>query len=373
MSLEEQLRMAVDRKAATPLHLQIQRELEAMLRRGELRPGDHLAGEMELARAIGVNHQTVRKALGALALQGTLERKRKSGTFVRDAGGARSASVGFFYFREAVEYMGKVAEDLQEFLGASGVDLKVVGYELDYFGHHDLCGEVRSKGLAAAIVVTVPTEACRANLLRLEAAGFPHVRFDNVFFDDELSSPLVRVNHAEAARRMFERLWADGHRNIGIVVNRHDDFPAQAYRGFYADKPWRREEWLASVEYSGPSAGWKLRPGALIARGYLELNPDVTAVVPQSPLLCVDFLRQAAAMGKRIPGDLSVACLRDAEYLEMASPPVTANRRPWREMAKAAADKALDAIVHWPPPEAGRLAVVEEILVERGSVGPASR
>lgn len=61
----------------------IQRIRSALLR-GELKPGDKLPSELDLAKSLGVARPSVREALKILESLGVLEIRRGSGTFVSD-------------------------------------------------------------------------------------------------------------------------------------------------------------------------------------------------------------------------------------------------------------------------------------------------
>jgi GntR family transcriptional regulator len=65
-------------------HAAIEQDLAARIARGELRPGQRLPAERELAAAHRVSRMTVRQALGALAGRGLIERGVGRGTFVAD-------------------------------------------------------------------------------------------------------------------------------------------------------------------------------------------------------------------------------------------------------------------------------------------------
>lgn len=65
-----------------PLHHQVYLDLKAALDEGEMRPGEQLPPERELARRYGCSLITVRRALDELAREKRLERTRGRGTFV---------------------------------------------------------------------------------------------------------------------------------------------------------------------------------------------------------------------------------------------------------------------------------------------------
>jgi GntR family histidine utilization transcriptional repressor len=69
--------------AAPPLHRRIRAEIEARIVSGEWPPGTRIPAETELAATYGCARMTVNKALSELAADGLIERRRKSGSVVR--------------------------------------------------------------------------------------------------------------------------------------------------------------------------------------------------------------------------------------------------------------------------------------------------
>ncbi|MGP4113490.1 FadR/GntR family transcriptional regulator [Streptomyces sp. 4N509B] len=67
-----------------PLHKTVQDEIRHYITAHELRPGDPLMPEAELARLFGVSRNSVREAVKALESTGVLETRRGSGVFVKD-------------------------------------------------------------------------------------------------------------------------------------------------------------------------------------------------------------------------------------------------------------------------------------------------
>ncbi|WP_158931059.1 FadR/GntR family transcriptional regulator [Acidisphaera sp. S103] len=66
------------------LYEQIAAQIEDLVRQGELKPGDRLPSEAELARTLGVSRPSVREAMIALETVGLVEVLTGSGTFVRE-------------------------------------------------------------------------------------------------------------------------------------------------------------------------------------------------------------------------------------------------------------------------------------------------
>jgi DNA-binding GntR family transcriptional regulator len=75
----------LDRSSPMPLWFQLARQLEAAIGRGDLRPGQRLDNEVELAERCGLSRPTVRRAIEDLVGQGLLVRRRGVGTQVVQA------------------------------------------------------------------------------------------------------------------------------------------------------------------------------------------------------------------------------------------------------------------------------------------------
>lgn len=65
-----------------PLYRQVKRELQVLIERGRLRPGDTLPSETEISQALGVSIGTLRRAVDELVHENLLVRRQGRGTFV---------------------------------------------------------------------------------------------------------------------------------------------------------------------------------------------------------------------------------------------------------------------------------------------------
>ena len=88
-----------------PLYRQIEEDLRARIRSGDLRPGAQLATEQDLMEDYGVSRATVRQALAPLIGQGLLEIRRGLGTYVA-APRFEHTIGGFYSFSREIERHG---------------------------------------------------------------------------------------------------------------------------------------------------------------------------------------------------------------------------------------------------------------------------
>src|SRR5271165_4691282 len=74
--------MPANHRNGTPVYKKIQNSIRKRIEADELRPGDAVASERELAKSHKVSLMTARHALAGLEREGLVERRRGAGTFV---------------------------------------------------------------------------------------------------------------------------------------------------------------------------------------------------------------------------------------------------------------------------------------------------
>lgn len=139
-----------------------------------------------------------------------------------------------------------------------------------------------------------------------------------------------------AMARMVAWLVRIGHRRIGLIAGPDHSITARERELGYLDA-------LADHELDrGPSlivAGDNgFASGAEGAALLLEVSPRPTAIIACSDEMAAGVMQAAARSGLSVPGGLSIAAFDDTSLAEQVTPPLTAMRVPWAEMAQAAAE-----------------------------------
>src|SRR6185369_12535913 len=73
---------AIDAERRGTSFAEVVAQLREMIHNGELRPGDRLPPERDLAKLLGVSRPTLRAGIRSLAAVGVLESRQGAGTFV---------------------------------------------------------------------------------------------------------------------------------------------------------------------------------------------------------------------------------------------------------------------------------------------------
>jgi GntR family transcriptional regulator len=74
--------MQVDFDISQPIYQQVIIEIQRSLVRGELKPGDKLPSQRDLAQTMKVNHNTIQRAYREMEGEGFVETIRGMGTFI---------------------------------------------------------------------------------------------------------------------------------------------------------------------------------------------------------------------------------------------------------------------------------------------------
>jgi DNA-binding LacI/PurR family transcriptional regulator len=192
----------------------------------------------------------------------------------------------------------------------------------------------------------------------------------------------VDIDQRGGARAAAEHLVALGHRRFGIAVARlgrdgHSG-PVDAERLANAVQPVSRERLLgyrdaltaAGVDWATvpvhETGGHGFAQGVAAADTLLAAEPGLTAILADSDVLALGAMRGAAAAGRRVPGDLSVAGFDDIPEAAQSQPALTTVRQPLLEKGEAAYG-LLEELLAGKPPRRVELPVE---LVTRDSTAP---
>jgi GntR family transcriptional regulator len=76
--------MKIDFDASKPIYEQVIDGIKKQIARGEIKPGDKLPSQREMAKEIQVNPNTIQRAYREMELLDLVETKRGRGTFIKD-------------------------------------------------------------------------------------------------------------------------------------------------------------------------------------------------------------------------------------------------------------------------------------------------
>src|SRR5438093_2797562 len=179
-----------------------------------------------------------------------------------------------------------------------------------------------------------------------------------------LRAPAVGVDEHAAGALATRHLIELGHRRIGFVAGPRYYKPTR-------DKGIGRNAALHEADLDGANLvahGDFSIPGARTAlKALLELPEPPTGVICSSDLMAIGVLQEAAALGLRVPDDLSVVGFDGIDACAWTTPPLTTIEQPIGEIAQTAVT-ALQTLLDEPGRELPQF-LFSPRLVVRGSTG----
>lgn len=173
-------------KRSMPLYKRISRAIAHRIETGRLAVGSRMPTDIELAAQLGTSPVTVAKAYRDLSVGGLVMRKKKQGTFVRNARRRYgkflfiAPDVGTFYIDSIIAGVSSVLKDRYDLIIRThphGEQADHIGMELD-----------RQEGVDGVLTIGAKEESCRRALergvkvvaLAYENPAVPYVVVDNV-------------------------------------------------------------------------------------------------------------------------------------------------------------------------------------------------
>ncbi|MDF2723095.1 MAG: GntR family transcriptional regulator [Paenibacillus sp.] len=371
-----------------PKYVQVKNEITGWIDGGQLRQGDLLPSEHEIATRFGISRQTVRQALAALEQEGRLDRVQGKGTYVSSPVPAtRPASA-----ESATPTIGVIATYISDYIfphivrGIESV-LRRRGYRLVLFST-DNDKERERESLERLLrepldgLIVEPTRSAQGNpnfsyYASLDYCGIPYLMINEKY--PELNCPVVKVDDESGGHAAAEHLLQLGHIRIAGFFKTDDMQGVQRLKGFLRA---HRERGVPIpperiVQYGTDDKQLKPYQAAL---DMLSRADRPTAFVCYNDELAVRLLDAARLRGISVPESLSIVGFDDSALATATEVKLTTLNHPKFELGAAAAElllrmiepeggegeepKPIDSIIYEPELIVRESAVVTDNLVK---------
>lgn len=316
------------------------------LRSGELKEGDRLPAEMELARKFNLSRQTIRHATGELEKQGIVVRVQGSGTYIADRDPAEAIvtaeaepSLNTLASRVKDSSIFPESSPLQPVRKPVHRNIAVISTYVDGYIFPPTIRGIESvlseAGFTMQISFTDDNISREGDILRqilrndnvdgiiaepsmslfpnpnldyyrmLRARGIPVIFFNDQYPD--LDFPCVRIDDEEAAREMTDVLIRAGHSSIAGIFHSCDGQGARRYSGFVkareaAGLPYEREH-IMFVD------SMTLKDISEVEQLIMDRISGCTAVFCYNDEIAYQLLPLLGRHGIRVPDDMSVTAI----------------------------------------------------------------
>lgn len=317
---------------------------------GNLKRGDRIYSENNLAEMFKVSRQTARHAITLLEQSGLVSRRRGSGTYVEEK--QKKSPIN----RKRTKRIAVMTTYIDEYIFPGMLKevegrLSLAGYTLQISFTHNtvekermiLEGFTRESSVDAIIAEPTKSGLPNPNLSiyrELEKRGIP-ILFLNSFYP-ELRMPHVSLNDYLAGKMVTEHLLQCGHRKIAAIFKSDDGQGHRRYAG-YVDALMERE-----IKVKGERIAWidtcELKEMKEDAARYLRRIKGCTACVCYNDEAASKLVGICDEEGIRIPEDLSIVGIDNSDLASRCKIPLTSAKNPVRELAGIAASKILEML-----------------------------
>ena len=303
--------------------------VHAKIESGAIRQGDRLPSENVLAKQFQMSRQTIRRAMEALTMDGIVEGRRGSGTYVsvntRRYTGKEIRIAVMLTFVDTYIFPALV-KGIESVLSDAGCTLQIAVTDNAVEKEKGLLKEfIRTRSVDGLIAETVKSGLPNPNLdlyRSLEKMGIP-VLFVNSFYR-ELETPHISLDDRQAGYLAARHLAECGHTRIGGIFKADDGQGHLRYAG-YTQALMERE-----IRVRGENVIWidsdELHNMEEESGKFLRRLKGCTACVcynDETAYKLAGIFREA---GLQIPEDISVAGIDDSSLARLCPVPLTCEK-----------------------------------------------
>lgn len=356
-------------RAEKPKYLILKEYLTDLINSGRLIPGNRIPSENELAEQFQISRHTVRKSIGELISEGSLESLQGKGTFVKDIRMNRQPRIIGVVTTYLSDYIfPSIIRGIDEVLSYNGYNI-VLGHTGNQFDKEKLClTNLLNQNIDGLIVETTKSALPNPNLdlyQTFEQRGIPMLFMHGSYKGLKASS--VYEDDSKAGYLATKHLIDLGHRKIGGVFKMDDLQGHMRYEGYLKA---HREAGLAISDkrilwFDTEDISYKLkRPANAYVEGFLSECTGVVCYNDQVSLGIIDIARES---GTAIPGRLSMVSFDDSDLAVASEVKLTTVAHPKEKLGMEAANLMMKMIA-----EPGKVfkKKMEPELVIRSSTGP---
>lgn len=310
------------------------------------------ASLMDVARMAGVSRSTAARALGgygsvnAKLRLSVMEAAETLGyrpnELARSVSSGRSNTIGVVvsdienpYFAQAVQGISSAAKRLgyEVILSSSGEQVEAERDAIDVFLRKRVDG----------LIIAASSRPHTTHLLEVVRMGRPLVLLDRR--PDNVPADWVGTDNYLDACTATQHLIDNGHKHVAYLAGTRKT-PAELEAGYPLPISTIAEK-ARGIRDTALAAGisYEFLPGALspeevrsVVRDTLRRPHRPTALITSYNRIALPAFKAIRELGIKMPRDLSLVSLDDAEWMQVSDPPVTAVAQPARELGALAAE-----------------------------------
>ncbi|MBW8351316.1 GntR family transcriptional regulator [Bacillus sp. IITD106] len=313
-----------------PLYKQIYENILQKVQIGELKHGDKIPSEKELAEEFQVSRITSKNALDLLAQDQIIERVQGKGSFViysvEESDNMLSSNQSFKTKKELTiglvipgfsdSYGTKLVQSIEQHAAISGANLLMKLTRDKIEEEENAIGELVEAGVDGIIVLPIHGEHYNPKILELVLKKFPIVLVDRYLRGIQASA--VLTDNTSAAKAATEYLMSLGHENIAYITPPYDGTTVleDRMKGYQLAHTEQHKQIHAEYIFTNGGSDYafdenKRKEFELEIenlKSFILNHPEITAFVACRNAFSAILVHVIQSIGKRVPEDYSIIC-----------------------------------------------------------------
>lgn len=328
-----------------PKYIQLKQEIMTWFQTGQLKAGDQMPTEFEIADRFQMSRQTVRQTFGELEREGLLYRVQGKGTFVSEPSQRPHApqsiqTVGIITTYISDYIFPHIVRGAEAALRSRGYRLLLSSTDNDKERELESLQMMMSEPLSGLIIE--PTRSAEGNpnlshYLSLDYRGIPYLMINERYA--EMNCPYLKLDDEAGGYMAAEHLIRLGHRRIAGFFKMDDLQGVGRLKGFIRAHHEHQVPLLPECVIHYKTEEKQTKPfdaAAAMLEGAPEDRP--TAFVCYNDELAVGLLEAIRQAGLSVPQDVSVVGFDDSTLATATEIKLTTLSHPKQEMGTDAAE-----------------------------------
>lgn len=332
---------------AVPKYMELAKWINDQIQVNKLQAGQKLYSENELRGMFGVSRQTVRRAINMLEEEGILRSVRGSGTYINDNRQANLAkrmrvSVVTTYVDGYI--FPRMIQGIENVLLENGYSVQIAFTNNQHGRERTILEDILNRDEVSGIIMETTKSAIpnpNLNLYREILKRRIPVLFLNSFYP-ALSIPHVSLNDHLVGYKVTKYLIGMGHRKIAGIF-KLDDLQGSIRCSGFVDAMYE-----SGLEIDDQNVLWldtqDVRHMEKVSERVLERTAGCTAVFCYNDEVAHSVLDIFKKAGIRVPQDISIASVDNANLATMGEIGLTTIPHPMELLGKKASETLLRMI-----------------------------
>lgn len=321
--------------------------VKAQVESGEVKPGEKLNSENELAGMFQISRQTVRHAISELEKEKIIERRQGSGTYIsnvfkRKTENTMNIAVVTTYVDDYI--FPSIIKGIEEVISDAGYTLQIAFTHNRVEKEYSVIKNILDRNMADGIIVE-PTKSAIPNPNVALYNEIIQREIPTIFFNSyypEIKLPYVVLDDKKTGYLATKHLIEAGHKRIAGIFKSDDRQGHLRYAGYVkalSDAGLRLYDenvlWIDTED---------LRNLSTESKRVLRRLKESTGCVCYNDLAAQEIVKICGKSDIKIPNDLSIVSIDNSDIAENSKVALTSVAHPKSELGRKVADNLIQMI-----------------------------